>query len=147
MAVELFDPQLVIARLAAQLPPPALKQRGGAADFAAVKPEARILPAAFVLELANRASRNSLATLAVSQQNEIRFGVVLAVQNLRDPRGEKAHADMRTLRQSVMTALLGWQPDPDYDVVEYGGGRLLQLDNLVLWWQDDYITSILERSI
>jgi len=145
MAVELFDPQLIIARLDTEVS--ALKLVAGAVDFAAAAPEARILPAAFVLELANRATRNSLATIAVSQQNEVRFGVVMAVQNLRDPRGEKAHADMRTLRQSVMTALLGWEPDPDYDVLEYGGGRLLQLDNLVLWWQDDYITSIYERSV
>lgn len=145
MAVELFDPQLIITRLKSQVP--ALKVVAGAADFAAAAPEARILPAAWVIELANRPQPNSLASMAVSQANEIRFGVILAVQNLRDATGEKAHTDMRTLRQSVMTALLGWEPDPDYDVLEYGGGRLIQLDNLVLWWQDEYITSILERSV
>lgn len=145
MAIKLFDPQLIIARL--QPPTTTLKIVTGAADFAAAAPEVKQTPCAFVLELANRASGNALATIAVSQENEISFGVVIAVQNLRDPRGEKAHTDMRSVRQSVMTALLGWQPDPDYDVLEYAGGRLLQLDNLVLWWQDDYLTRILERSI
>lgn len=147
MAIELFNPQLVIARLTSQIPAPALKQAGNAADFAAAVPEARILPAAFVIELANVASRNTLATMGVSQENEVRFGVILAVQNLRDATGEKAQADMRSLREAVMTALLAWAPDPDYAVIEYGGGRVLQLDNLVLWWQDDYITSILARSV
>lgn len=145
MAVELFDPQLIIARLKAQVT--ALKIVAGAADFAAAAPEVKQTPSAFVLELANRPTGNALATIAVSQENTVRFGVVIAVQNLRDPRGEKAHTDLRTLRESVMTALLGWQPDPDYDVVEYAGGQLLQLDNLVLWWQDDYLTRILERSV
>lgn len=145
MAIELFDPQLVIARLKDQVP--ALRKAAGAADFAAAAPDLKQTPAAYVLELANTAERNSLATVAVSQRNEIRFGVMLAVQNLRDATGEKAQADTRTLREAVMTALLGWQPDADYDVLEYGGGRLLQLDNLVLWWQDDYFTSIYQRSV
>ena len=144
MAIELFDPQLVIARLADQVT--ALRKVAGAADFAAATPDLKQTPAAFVIELSNRASPNSLATMAVSQENTIMFGVIIAAQNLRDATGEKAHTDMRALRQSVMTALLGWQADADYDVVTYSGGRLIQLDNLVLWWQDDYITSILERS-
>ncbi len=145
MAVELFDPQLVISRLRAEVS--ALKLVAGAVDFAAAAPELKLTPAAYVLELANRASANSLATIAVSQENEVRFGVVFGVQNLRDVRGEKAAIDLRALRTSVMTALLGWQPDPDYDVVQYASGRLLQLDNLVLWWQDEYLTRIIERSI
>lgn len=145
MAVELFDPQLIVTRLKAQVA--ALKIVAGAADFAAAAPDLKFTPAAYVIELANRAERNSLATTAVSQLNEIRFGVILAVQNLRDATGEKAHTDLRALRASVMTALLGWEPGPDYDVLEYGDGRLIQLDNLVLWWQDDYITSILQRSV
>lgn len=145
MAVEIFDPQLIIARLDAQVA--ALKIVAGAVDLAAAGAELKQTPSAFVVELANRASPNSLATIAVSQEIEARFGVVLAVQNLRDPRGEKAAVDMRTLRSSVMTALLGWQPDADYDVIEYAGGRLIELDNLVLWWQDEYLTRILERSV
>lgn len=147
MAIELLDPRLIVTRLTAQIAAPALKKCAGAADFAAAAPDAKQLPAAYVIELANRAERNSLSTLAVSQRNEVRFGVVMAVQNLRDPRGDAAKDDMRTLREAVMTALLGWQPDADYDVVEYGGGRLLELNNMVLWWQDDYITAILERSV
>jgi len=145
MAVELFDPQLVIARLADQVP--ALKKVAGAADFAAVVPDLKQTPAAYVIELTNRAEPNSLASMAVSQQNTVLFGVILAVQNLRDATGEKAGTDMGALRSAVMTALIGWEPDPDYDVLEYSGGRLLSLDNLVLWWQDDYFTRILERSV
>jgi hypothetical protein len=145
MAVELFDPQLVIARLASEVP--ALRKVAGSADFAGAAPDLKQTPAAYVIELSNRAEPNSLATIAVSQQNTVLFGVILAVQNLRDATGQKAGTDMRLLREAVMTALIGWEPDPDYDVLEYSAGRLLQLDNLVLWWQDDYFTRILERSV
>jgi hypothetical protein len=146
MAIELFDPQLVIARLKDQVS--ALKEVGGAVDFAAaIESGVKQTPAAFVVELADRPARNSLATSAMSQSNESRFGVIFAVQNLRDARGEQARADLRTLRLAVLTALLNWQPDPDFDPCEYGGGRLLQFANLVLWWQDDFITGALLRSI
>jgi hypothetical protein len=145
MSVELFDPQLVIARLAERVS--GLRKVAGAVDFATAAQDLKQPPAAYVIELANRASRNSLAVMAVSQENEIRFGVIMAVQNLRDARGDAAQTDMNVLvRKPVMAALLGWAPHPDSTVIEYSGGRLLQLDNLVLWWQDDYLTSILERS-
>lgn len=145
MAISLFDPQLVISRISSQVP--ALKSVAGAAQFAAAAIEARILPAAWVIEIANAGARNTLATVAVSQETTVRFGVVLAVQNLRDPRGEKAHADLRAIRESVMTALLGWQPAQDYDGVEYVSGQLLQLDDLVLWWQDVYRSGFTLRSV
>lgn len=145
MANVLLDPQLVIARLDTQVT--ALKKVAGAADFAAAAPDLKQTPAAFVLSFADRAGRGTTGTLVVSQQNETRFGVVFAVQNLRDARGEQAQTDLLTLRLAAMTALLGWQPAPDFDPCEYGGGRLLQLDNLVLWWQDEYLTRALLRSV
>jgi len=144
MDIRLFDPRLVIARLQDQVS--ALKLVAGAAEFAAARPEARILPAAFVIEASNRPRDNGYASMAVSQENAVTFGVTLAAQNLRDPRGEHSGAEMTALRASVMTALLGWQADADYDLITYAGGQLLQLDNLVLWWQDNYVTRIIERS-
>lgn len=143
--IALFDAELVVARLQAQVS--ALKRVAGAAEFAAAMPDVKQLPSAYVIELANRVGPSGTGTLVVSQLNEIRFGVVLAVRNLSDTRGEAAKAALNTLRESVMTALLGWPPEPDYDPCEYGGGRLLQIDNQVLWWQDEYVTSALIRSV
>lgn len=144
MAIALFDASLIIARLQAQVS--ALKLVAGAADLAAASEAVKQLPCAFVLPLSERTGRSSTGTMIVSQHNESRFGVVIAAQNLRDPRGQQAQVDVRTLRAACMTALLGWTPDANSDPCEYGGGRLLELDNLVLWWQDEYITGTLLRS-
>lgn len=144
MAIILFDPDLIIARVDAQVT--AFKTVAGAADFAAAAGGIVTPPVAFVLPLADRPSGNQAVSI-VSQQNESRFGVLMAVQNLRDPRGQKAGTDLRTLRISVMTALLGWPPASEYDPCEYGGGRMVQLADQVLWWQDDFITRLALRSI
>lgn len=144
MAIVLFDAELVIARVAGQVA--AFKAVQGAAEFAAASEGLKQTPSVFVVPLADRPSRNGTGTLVVSQQSESRFGVLIAVQNLRDARGQAAGTDLRSLRISVMTALLGWQPASDYDPCEYGGGRIMQLNNAVLWWQDDYVTRLLLRS-
>jgi len=145
MAIELLDPQWIIARLKGQVA--ALKLVSGAADLARAIESLKQHPAAFVLPIAERAEPNALAAMAVSQRNETRFAVVLAVQNLRDARGETAHTDLRTLRTAVLGALLGWQPDADFDPCEFAGGALRPFDDQVLWWQDDYVTRAFLRSV
>ncbi len=144
-SIVLFDPELVIARLQSQVA--ALRDVAGAADLAAASQNLIRAPAAFVLPLSDRPGRNTTGTMVVSQQNTMSFGVVFAVQNLRDVRGQKGNVDLLALRISAMTALLGWQPALDYDPCEYGAGRLLQLTDQVLWWQDDYLTRALLRSV
>lgn len=145
MAIVLFDPQWIITRLKSRVT--SLKLVGGAADFASAAESLKQSPAAFVLPNSERATGSNMGTLVVSQLNTVRFALVIAVQNLRDSRGEKAQADLRTLRNSIMTALHGWQPDADFDPIEFGGGRLLQLNDQVLWWQDEFVTANTIRSL
>jgi hypothetical protein len=134
----------LIDRLKSQCP--ALKHVAGAADFATAEKLVRHqLPAAFVIPLVEEATPNAYATMAVSQRVTQRFGVILAVSNLRDLGGEAAINDLTNLRPSVLTALLGWQPDAGSDLVEFAGGRLLTLSEQVLWWQDDYRSAITIR--
>lgn len=135
-----LDP--IIARLDAQVA--ALKKVGGAADFEAALAELKIEPAAFVIPLRDAAQPNTLEN-AVSQRVISRFGVALAVQNLRDASGTKAQTELAPLRDSVITALLGWAPDADRDPCEYGGGRLLRLRDRVLWWLDEFVTAYYVR--
>lgn len=143
MAIVLFDAQLYVARLAGVA---GLKKVGTAADYASAAIDLKTpTPAAYVIPLRETPGRNTLEN-AVSQQNVTRFGVVLAVSNLRDAIGAKAGVDLRAIRIAVMTALLGWTPGPDYDVCTSGGGRLLQLSNAVLWWQDEYLTALFLRA-
>lgn len=145
MAIELFNPQWVIARLKDQVA--TLREVGGAADFeAAVDNGPRQLPAAFVIDLSMTPAANPDGTGGISQHTTFRFAVVLVLQNVRDPRGEAAQADMIIMRKSVMGALHGWSPFQDFDPIEIGPGRLLQFRDLTLWWQDDFVTRDLLRS-
>lgn len=128
----------VIARIRSQVT--ALKFVGGAADLAAAAEDLKIAPAAYVYALAERAARSG-GIGYVAQQVTARFGVVIAARNLRDARGEAAAADLEPLRTSVRAALVGWAPAAGYDRCEYVGGRLLQLAQAVLWWQDDFETT------
>jgi hypothetical protein len=143
--IALFDPDLVVARLQAQVS--ALRKVSGAADFAAAQAVLRQTPAAFVIETNNRATPSRTGTEVVSQETEIRFGVILAEQNLRDPLGGTAKTAMNVLRESVVGALLGWKPEADYDPCEYATGRLLLMNDQVLWWQDEFVTRTLLRSV
>lgn len=145
MAIVLFDHSWIIAHLKDQVT--SLKLVGGAADLDAASESLKQKPAAFVLPNSERANPSTTGTMAVSQQNTVRFAVVLAVQNLRDARGENAQADLLSLRTDIITALHGWEPDADFNPIEYSGGRLLQLADRVLWWQDEFVTAHLLRSV
>ena len=124
---------------------PALRQVGGAADFSAlpgVGPQA--VPAAFLVLLDENAGSNQLDT-GISQRVDVRFGVILAVRNLHDGVGAAAIDDLETLRRAIKNALLGWRPPGADDVCIYGGGRVLELSEQILWWQDDFVTAYYER--
>lgn len=144
MTIALFNPDWIIARLKDQAT--SLLNVAGAAGLAQAATDLKQVPASYVVPSSERASGSNTGTLVVSQPNSVRFAVIVAVRNLRDARGDKAQADLLSLRQEIMTALHGWQPDADFDPIEYGGGRLLQLTDQVLWWQDEFLTSHLIRS-
>jgi bifunctional ADP-heptose synthase (sugar kinase/adenylyltransferase) len=144
--ITLFDPELVIERLVDQVKE--FKRITGAADLVAAFQDLKQSPAAFVLPLSATPGRNTAATVVVTQQVVDRFGVCIAVKNLRDATGREAHKELRELRLAVITALLGWTPDSNsYDPFELGPGRLLQVQDRVLWWQDDWRTGTQVRSI
>jgi len=135
----------VIARLKAQVA--AFQNRvGGAADLGAALRELKQEPAAFVIPQTERASGNTLEN-GVSQRVAARFGVVIALSNLRDARGEKAQTELAPVRLSLFAALLGWAPDVDRDPCEYAGGKILRLSDRVLWWQDNFETAYYLRAV
>ncbi|SDX88191.1 phage tail terminator protein [Nitrosomonas halophila] len=144
MAIKLFNPEWIIARLSVHVP--LLARCAGAAGLAEAAYDIKQFPSAYVLPSAERPDGSRTGTMVVSQQNTARFSVVLAVRNLRDARGERAQSDLLCLREEIMAVLHGWQPDQDFDPIEYAGGRLLQLTDQVLWWQDDFLTAHFIRS-
>lgn len=119
----------------------------GAADFASAREDLKTPPVAYVIPLGDTAAPSDLLGLSYEQHVVERFGVVLAVQNLRDVRGAAVNSPLETLRRAVIDNMLGFQPGTDYDPTQYGGGRLLMLDVAVIWWQLDFITGYYERKI
>jgi hypothetical protein len=117
----------------------ALVTLGQLAEYAALEappPPARC-PAAYVIELADEASPNALAT-GTRQRLTERAAVVLIVSALRDARGGPAMASLRPLRQAVRARLLGWPPSEAHDGLTYQRGRLLAAASGVIAWQDEY---------
>lgn len=130
----------IIARLSGQVS--GLRKVEGVAALAALKSGVSVSPAAYVLPISEAAGENQIAVNAVSQRVRIRFGVILMVRNVRDPRGEEAHdAGLDDLRGQVTAALVGWEPDAAHDPCTYAGGRLLELADGAIWWQDEFITA------
>lgn len=144
MAIVLFDPELVQTRLESVA---SIKKVGGSIDLAGARGDLKgQLPAAYVFPVRETPRPNSVVTL-VSQQDIVRFAVLLCVRNVADATGKTARNLLRAVRTDLITALLGWTPDGTiYDPLQYGGGRLIAFDSPNLWWQDEFITSVYLRS-
>jgi hypothetical protein len=140
-----MDLSFVIDRLKAQAP--LLKVVGGAADMEAARPSAVLIPAAFVVPLADSVTLNPL-TGVHAEVEQWEFGVVLAVANLRDARGAAALTTLAPIRAQVRAALSGWVPDPATgEAVAKKSGRLLRMDgDARLWWMDRFVWKTFYRS-
>lgn len=138
-----FDHNLVIARLKDQVPE--LQEVGGAADLAAMQKLRDFrTPCAFViLAVETPIPRQSGAPGAATRQMvPVNFGVVVAVRNYRDNKGEAAADDLRPVLGRVRDALIGWVPSDlagarDCQLVQ---GKVIDYDTDTLVWTDLYQT-------
>lgn len=117
-----------------------------AANFAAARDDLKQAPAAYVLPMNDAAGANQLGGGAILQPVKERFGIALAVSNLRDPTGVAAQAEFERLRRLVIDKLLGFVPGEGYEPCEYGGGNILLMTTDVLWWQLVFTTGYMERN-
>ena len=76
----------------------------------------------------------------------LRYAVIIIVKNVADARGADAADESETLQESVRTALLGWQPSPEADPIEYADGALISFANGFFIWRDTYQTYQFIRS-
>lgn len=138
-----FDHNLVIARLKDQVPE--LQEVGGAADLAAMQKLRDFrTPSAFVLlAMETPIPRQSGAPGAATRQMvPVNFGVVVAVRNYRDNKGQAAADDLRPVLGRVRDALIGWVPPDlagarDCQLVQ---GKVIDYDTDTLVWTDIYQT-------
>lgn len=125
----------------------ALRQVEGAGEYAlltAPPPLAR-QPAAYVIPLADVGGPNSLAAGPVRQRLAQSFGVVVLLGNLRDARGASAATALAQVQAVVRAALIGFQPTPDHDPIEFRRGQLIDVSEGTLAWQDEFETAITVR--
>ena len=136
---------LIIAQLRALCP--SLQGRvAGAAQFKPLAEAAALpVPCAFVIPLDDRPEPPK-AQNAVGQEMTDSFGVIVALDNRSDEKGQQASASVHSLRAEIWKALLGWIPGPInavnpatfYNGIYYEGGSLLSLDRARLWYQFEF---------
>ena len=84
------------------------------------------------------------------QRVDVELLVVLAVRNLSDGRQQGALSALQPARLLIYSNLVGWIPAPgDFgaDVraagaVRWAGGRVMAVDNQVLFWADSYVAPV-----
>lgn len=111
---------------------------GGAADAAQAYGNAIAAPSVYVIPLAE--TGDAPDTLGVYRQDMTQqFGVVLVMQNLRDATGAAAAGELNQRRLDLRAALLGWAPNAtEGEPVMFVAGRLLEMQQQQLWWQDEF---------
>lgn len=142
------DIQQWIARITDQVP--MLNEVGGAAelDSAYRRSEqeqdwAFPSPSAYVLLLRDIPITQTATTVCTIQQMRTTLGVLIAINSTkvyaqREPAGHEAMIEIQPVRDQVMTALLGWAPDPNTTPALAAGGEVRNFSNGLLFWLERF---------
>lgn len=140
----------VVARLRDTIGPDGtgdLRTVAGAAEYASLNappPQAR-QPAAYVIPLAEAGGQNTLAAGPVRQRISATIGVVVLLTNLRDARGQAATDALGLVLSLLRGQLVGFQPTAAHDPIEFRRGRLIDIAEGALAWQDEFETAVTVR--
>ncbi|MDQ5910080.1 MAG: hypothetical protein QG599_2175 [Pseudomonadota bacterium] len=119
----------------------------GAIEFAAIAASGLArAPLVWLVPLDERGDTNVLNS-GVHQQITVTLGVVYAVRDVRDAQGMNAADSLSALRQSVFTALLNHFPTGATEPISYVSGGLLDFQNAILFWQDQFQTRYTLRAV
>lgn len=114
----------------------------GAAEFKTLQESANVaVPAAFVIPL-DDVPGEQVSQTSYRQNLRDGFAVVVALSNVADERGQAAAQTVHSMRAELWKGVLGWQPEPDYDGIEYDGGQLLTMDRARLWYQFEFYADL-----
>jgi hypothetical protein len=110
----------------------------GAAEFKRLPENSTLpVPAAFVIPLDDEPEINRSQTGYRQIIRDV-FAVVVVLSNVADERGQAAGTALHDIRAELFRALLGWNPEPEYDCIEYEGGQLLGMDRSRLFYQFEF---------
>lgn len=138
MAALPFDPEAVIARLAAL---PELQSVQGAAEYAAITSIKDFRPATAYVVLLREDAADEPPPRLNPQRVLVTFGVVLATSHYADRAGGDAVSALRPLIGAVRTALIGWLPDlRGARAVHWLQGDLVEYDAGMILWREIFQT-------
>lgn len=113
---------------------------GGAAELEIAQKGTLKANMAFVIQVNESVSPNTLDN-GINQKITETVGVVVAIPNdttQKDKTGLTAYDSLYTVRASLWDALLGWtMPGAEY-LMEYAGGKLLDINRGYLWYEFDF---------
>ncbi len=118
----------------------------GAAEAAAAKTNSMVTPVAFVIPMAESA-KGSFTTGGHHQEITAQIGVLIAITNKTDLRGENAHDDIEKVRDEIRITLCAWQPPDSATPVDFVGGQLIGYDNYTMRWSDVFATNYYYRKV
>jgi hypothetical protein len=125
---------------------PALKGRVyGAAELAVATPTTMQPPCAFVIPMGDKSEPNTLLN-GFSQRVTAQIGVVIAIRNFSDTRGEGGHRQLESVRIELDAALRNWTAPNTSTPTEHTAGQLAGYDNMVLRWNDVFQTQFYYRA-
>ncbi len=126
----------ILERLKSQLV--GFKEIGSAADLEAVSSTRVPVPSCYLLLLSDSADEN-ITMGAFEQRVTVNFAVILVASNRRDAAGAAAMNELEPLRAQIKAALIGWAPEPlTGEPVNFSAGRLLQFEDGLLWWAEEF---------
>jgi hypothetical protein len=140
-ALQIFDPALVIARIAGQVP--ALREIGGAAESSAAYERPGAVPAAYVIVAAEHQDDSQFSQLG-EIITRVELDVLIVVRNYRAAERGLAHTEaIRPVVGSIRAALNGWRPTMPAGVRaetmrSNGRCQVIRFDQAHLWWLDKY---------
>ncbi|WP_374653119.1 hypothetical protein [Dongia sp.] len=132
----------IIARLKAQVT--ALHGRvedaGELARLIAAGTAPRQVPAGFVVPIGEDAEPAVDMSGTLRQRVTETIGIVLVNSVAGDASGAKSRAPLDLINDAVKTALVGWEPAPGCDLIEFRRSRLVGLQAGAVFIQTDVLT-------
>lgn len=109
----------------------------GSAEIANAQDQTFSTDRAFVIQLAENATVNSQSVGIEQRINEI-FGVIVALDNRVDKRGQTAHDRLFTIRAEIFSSILNWIPSGVTKPITYAGGKFLKMNRAYFWYQFEF---------
>lgn len=98
---------------------------------------------AFVVPMGETAKSDERTTGTFSQEFSYAFGVMVSVRAFNDYLGSNVNQRLESIVQSVRKSILGWEPTPDHNEIEFLEGQIITFGDGGAFWLESYQTDYL----